>query len=102
CHHLFSQGELHSYVYLESLPQVFDIKEQFALDPERTQRLAEELNIRHPGSTQLRSITPITTDLFVGFRSHARTRWVAMARKPTNILAIASPKGRTLRAVNSL
>jgi len=102
CCHLMSQGELRAFVFLESLPQVIDIREQFALDPRRTLILAKELGIRHPASTKLRSISPITTDLMVRIASPERSGWIAMAHKPTNILEIAEPTGRLRRAVNSL
>ena len=47
-HHLMSQHELDCFLYLEELPGIEDIKEQYPLPLYKTQLAAARLNIRHP------------------------------------------------------
>ena len=47
-HHLFSRLELICFLYLESLPKIEDIKEQFPLPLHATQLIAAKLKIKHP------------------------------------------------------
>lgn len=47
-HHLLSRLELLCFLYLESLPYINDIKEQFPLKLSETQLIAAALKIKHP------------------------------------------------------
>lgn len=101
-HHLLSQGELRAFIFIESLSRVIDIREQYALHPEHTLAIAEQLGIRHRRSNKLRSILPMTTDFLVQCRIGSGTQWIAFAYKPTNILTLPNPKSRIRSAINGL
>lgn len=49
-HHLLSRGELEPFFWFEQDPKVIDILEQYPLPLEATLKLADEMNILHPGS----------------------------------------------------
>lgn len=49
-HHLLSRGELMPFLWFEQDPKVIDILEQYPLPLEDTLKLADEMQILHPGS----------------------------------------------------
>lgn len=86
-HHLLSQQELHLFLIVESTAGVIDIREQYALDPQMTLAMAMEAGLHHPGSRKLQTLVPVTTDFLVRLRVGQRDGWVAIAYKPTDVLA---------------
>ena len=79
-HHLLSKLELICFLYLESLPGIEDIKEQFPLPLRETQLIAASLKIKHPEVNGFPFV--MTTDFY--YRRDAK--WYAIQVKPTSAL----------------
>jgi hypothetical protein len=61
-HHLFSDGELYCFYFFEWLLRIIDILEQFPLDFELTQEIAEHYQLRHPVDPITRKPKVMTQD----------------------------------------
>ena len=79
-HHLLSQLELLCFLYLESLPGIEDIKEQFPLPLSETQLIAASLKVNHPEVNGFPYV--MTTDFY--YRRDGQ--WFAIQIKPTSFL----------------
>ena len=79
-HHLMSRLELLCFLYLESLPGIEDIKEQFPLPLAETQLIAASLKIRHPEVNGYPYV--MTTDFY--YRCDGQ--WFAVQVKQTSSL----------------
>lgn len=79
--HVFSTLERYVLFHIESLPDVWDIREQYPLNREVTLAIAEELDIRHPYYPQTTIPTVMTTDFLVTFKRGSRKIDVAIAVK---------------------
>lgn len=66
-HHLFSNLERDYFYVLEWSPSVQDIREQYPLlPPEETQKIAEQMGVRHPVDPKTQYPIVMTTDFVVG------------------------------------
>lgn len=75
-HHLLSNLEKNIFLYLDALPQVLDIREQFPLPLQRTLAIASFQNIRH--GQHRGEPTTMTTDLLVDLAN----KQIAISVKP--------------------
>ena len=80
-HQLLSKLERHVLYLLESLPDVWDIREQYPLDRTRTLLIADQIGVRHPIYPKTNIPTVMTTDFLVTFRRGSRKWEVAIAAK---------------------
>jgi hypothetical protein len=64
-HHLLSKLELMVFFTLDWPTTVTDIREQFPLDLEETQAIADQLGIRHPRDPKTKELVVMTTDFVV-------------------------------------
>jgi len=64
-HHFMSQLEWFFFYVLEWSPQVLDIREQFPLDLDETQAIAQQLRIRHPSDVKTKEPVVMTTDFVI-------------------------------------
>lgn len=67
---------------------VFDIKTQFALELETTQRIADEMGVRHPFNHRTNKIVVMTTDLVIYYTIGSGSRRAARSVKPQKKLEI--------------
>ena len=79
-HHLLSKLEFQCFLYLESLPGIEDIKEQYPLPLEHTQLIASRLGINHPYVNGYPYV--MTTDFY--FKQF--NVWHAIQVKPSSVL----------------
>ena len=79
-HHLLSGLELAYFLYLDSLPGIEDIKEQFPLPLRDTQLIAASLKIKHPEVNGFPYV--MTTDFYYCCDG----QWHAVQIKPTSVL----------------
>lgn len=80
-HHLFSDVELDIFVAAEWANEVQDIREQFPLDREITQTIAQKLGIRHPYYPGTDVPTVMTVDLLLSISYGGETKTVAINAK---------------------
>lgn len=64
-HHLLSDVEWNLFLLLEWRDDIIDIREQFPLDRERTLRIADAANIKHPRYPGTQVLTVMTADFVV-------------------------------------
>ena len=86
-HHMLSDLELRLFQILDWNDAVQDIREQFPLDRNKTQAIADRLGIRHPVDTVTKAPLVMTTDFLVDVAHDGRTRQIAYAVKPSEALA---------------
>ena len=77
-HHLLSDIERGAFLIYDFLPGVTDIREQFPLNHDETQAIAERAGIRHPVGARARTPLVQTTDLVIDMVRDGRT--VSLAR----------------------
>ncbi len=80
-HHLFSDVEMDIFVAAEWANEVIDIREQFPLDRELTQTIAQELGIRHPYYPGTDIPTVMTVDFMLSISDGGETRALAINAK---------------------
>jgi hypothetical protein len=68
-HHLMSKLELMVFYTFDFPEAVIDIREQFPLDLEETQAIAEELGIRPPRDPKTKELVVMTTDFVITVRN---------------------------------
>lgn len=78
---LLSKLERYVLYLLESLPDVWDIREQYPLDRTRTLFIADQLGVRHPFYPKTGIPTVMTTDFLVTFKRGSRKWEIAIAAK---------------------
>lgn len=66
--HFFSAGEYLAFLQFEWQDHVFEIREQYPLNPAVTTALCEEYGIKHPGFSNGRGGIVMTTDFFLSLR----------------------------------
>ncbi len=86
-HHMLSDLELRLFQILDWNDAVQDIREQFPLDRNKTQAIADRLGIRHPVDYVTKTPLVMTTDFLVDVAHDGRTRQIAYAVKPSEALA---------------
>ena len=86
-HHMLSDLELRLFQILDWNDAVQDIREQFPLDRNKTQAIADRLGIRHPVDTVTKTPMVMTTDFLVDIAHDGRTRQIAYAVKPSECAA---------------
>lgn len=91
-HHLLSDGEWRLFLHLEWCDAVQDIREQFPLDRHETERIAEQLGVRHPQDIQTKVRLVMTTDFVVDVVRGGKLVTEALSFKPSKELE----KPRTL------
>jgi hypothetical protein len=91
-HHLLSDGEWRLFLHLEWCDAVQDIREQFPLDRHETERIAEQLGVRHPQDIQTKVRLVMTTDFVVDVVRAGKLVTEALSFKPSDELE----KPRTL------
>lgn len=91
-HHLLSDIETATFLLLDWSNAVIDIREQFPLDRDVTQRIATEMGVLHPADSQSRTDIVMTTDFLLDVQTGNGTQLVARSVKPWSEL----DKGRTL------
>ncbi len=72
-HHLLSDIERDLFFLFDWPESVTDIREQFPLDRQITQRIADQLGIRHPRDTGTQVPLVMTTDLLVDIERNDRS-----------------------------
>lgn len=85
-HHLLSDGERNAFLIFDHFASVTDIREQFPLDDEETQAIAEDAGIRHPVDRTSRVALVQTTDFLIDLEQNGRSVTVARAVKPASKL----------------
>lgn len=80
-HHLFSDVEMDIFVAAEWANEVQDIREQFPLDRELTQTIAQELGIRHPYYPGTDVPTVMTVDFLLSISHGGEIKAVALNAK---------------------
>ena len=68
-HHFLSTLESNYFYVLEWSPLVVDIREQYALPLEATQKIAERLSIKHPFNVKAQEPAIVTTDFLIDVTS---------------------------------
>lgn len=77
--HLLSHAEHKFFVYLDWLPEVVEIQEQFLLDPKETQVIAQSQGVRHPGYSFGGCV--MTTDFRARWKGSRGFYWTAFQVK---------------------
>ncbi|WP_287999564.1 TnsA endonuclease N-terminal domain-containing protein [Acidiphilium sp.] len=85
-HHLLSDIECSLFYLFDWSDSVQDIREQFPIDRQTTQRIAEQLGIRHPTDITTKTPLVMTTDIVVDVVRDGRSVILARAVKPANLL----------------
>lgn len=80
-HHLFSDVEYDIFLASEWSRSVVDIREQFPLDRELTQTIAQELKIRHPYYPGTQVPTVMTVDFLLTVISAGKESFIAVNAK---------------------
>lgn len=80
-HHLFSDVEYHIFVASEWSRSVIDIREQYPLDREVTQTIAQELKIRHPHYPGTYVPTVMTVDFLLTVIENGKEGFIAVNGK---------------------
>lgn len=86
-HHFLSDIEVNLFYLLDWHDAVVDIREQFPLDREETQAIAERAGIRYPVDSQTRVPLVQTTDFLVDYVVGGEHRRIAYAVKPVEALS---------------
>lgn len=81
-----SDGERNAFLICDHFASVTDIREQFPLDDEETQAIAEGAGIRHPVDRTSRVVLVQTTDFLIDLEQNGRSVSVARAVKPASKL----------------
>jgi len=85
-HHLLSDLERNALLIYDFREDVVDLREQFPLDRDETQIIAEQAGIRHPVDTKSRVALVQTTDIVVDLSGPAGRSTLARAIKPASEL----------------
>jgi TnsA endonuclease N terminal/TnsA endonuclease C terminal len=80
-HHLFSDVEYDVFLASEWSRSVTDIREQYPLDRELTQTIAQELKIRHPHYPGTQVPTVMTVDFLLTVNENGAERFLALNAK---------------------
>lgn len=86
-HHFLSDIEVGLFYLLDWHDSVVDIREQFPLDREEAQAIAERAGIRYPVDSHTRVPLVQTTDFLVDFTVAGALRRIAYAVKPADALS---------------
>jgi len=86
-HHFLSDIEANLFYLLDWQDAVVDIREQFPLDREETQAIAERAGIRYPVDSHTRVPLVQTTDFLVDYVVAGERRRIAYAVKPVEALS---------------
>ncbi len=85
-HHLLSDIECGLFYLFDWSDSVRDIREQFPLDRQVTQRIANQLGIKHPTDTSTKTPVVMTTDFVIDIVRDGRFVTLARAVKPADLL----------------
>ncbi|MEC3471078.1 TnsA endonuclease N-terminal domain-containing protein [Bacillus albus] len=85
-HEFLSDLEEKYFFTQEWRKEVIDIREQFPLNRELTQKISEEKGINHPICTNTQTLVVLTTDFFLTIRSGEKIKYIARTVKPSNEL----------------
>ncbi|WP_259332009.1 TnsA endonuclease N-terminal domain-containing protein [Pseudomonas sp. GW101-3H06] len=85
-HHLLSDLETGLFLILDRSSLVIDIREQFPLPREETQRIAASMGVKHPREPKAGNEIVITTDFLITMRQGSETWLVARSVKPAGEL----------------
>ncbi len=85
-HHLLSDIKRGAFLIYDFCDDVYDIREQFSLDVEKSCSIAEQAGIRHPVDSKTRVALVQTTDLLIDLERDGRLITVARAIKPSSEL----------------
>lgn len=85
-HHLLSDIECGLFYLFDWSEVVRDIREQFPIDRQVTQRIATQLGIKHPADTATKTPLVMTTDIVVDVVRDGRFVTLARAVKPADLL----------------
>lgn len=83
---LFSDIERNYAYLLDWADNVVDVREQFPLDREKTYKIAESKNIKHPIDSTTNTPLVLTTDFFITIREEEKIRFIARTIKPSSEL----------------
>ena len=86
-HHLLSDIEYAHYLAFDIDESVVDIREQFALDRDKTMKIAATLGFRHPKDPRSDTNLVMTTDLVISYRRNAVQIDSAFSIKPASQLS---------------
>jgi len=85
--HIFFSGlERNGYLIFSFCDIVTDIREQFPLDRNETRIIAATLGVRHPKDFRTKIDIVMTTDILVTFVLDGKTKYLALAFKPSSAL----------------
>lgn len=85
-HHFLSRLELFYFYNLEWFSSIKDIREQFLLNLSETEKIANEIKVKHPGNNK-GAIFAMTTDFIVTVQKDIGTGEVARTVKPSQELS---------------
>lgn len=85
-HHLLSDHEWRTFLFLDWCDDVTDIREQFPLNRDNTRPIAEILGVRHPIDTSTKTPRVMTTDFLVDVLRDGRPCLEACFVKPSTEL----------------
>lgn len=85
-HHFLSRLELFYFYNLEWFSSIKDIREQFLLNLSETEKIANEIKVKHPGNNK-GAIFAMTTDFLVTVQKGIGTGEVARTVKPSQELS---------------
>ena len=85
-HQYMSKNEEDYHWTLEAAPSVIDIREQWPLDLERTEQIAELMNITHPYDRKTGHLIVMTTDFFITLITEDGVVYIARTFKPLEAL----------------
>lgn len=85
-HHLLSDHEWRTFLFLDWCDDVTDIREQYPLNRDITRRIAESLGVRHPTDNSTKTPQVMTTDFLVDVLRDGLTCQEACFVKPSSEL----------------
>ncbi len=85
-HHFLSQLELNYFYILDWSNNIIDIREQYPLPLDETQRIAERLGIKHPIDPKTKENIVMTTDFVIDLKKAEQIEIKARSVKPSSKL----------------
>ncbi len=90
-HHLLSDLEYWHLLLAEHDPEVEAIRDQYVLDWNETQEIAEKLGFKHPEYPKFRTPILMTSDLVLTMKDSAESKFNVISVKPSCDVAVFEP-----------
>lgn len=86
-HHFLSDLERNAFMIYDFKDEVVDIREQYPLYRERTERIAQDAGIKHPFNSKSETALVMTTDLLIDIERDGVRTQIARCIKPSSQLS---------------